>query len=57
MMAITQTHRFRAAVAGGGADNSQSYYGQNSIDRWMLSYFGASVYDDPAAYARVSALT
>jgi dipeptidyl aminopeptidase/acylaminoacyl peptidase len=23
----------------------------------MLSYFGASVYDDPAAYQRVSALT
>jgi dipeptidyl aminopeptidase/acylaminoacyl peptidase len=57
MMAITQTHRFRAVVAGAGAGNWQSYYGQNSIDRWMLSYFGASVYDDPAAYQRVSALT
>jgi dipeptidyl aminopeptidase/acylaminoacyl peptidase len=57
MMAVTQTHRFRAAVAGAGAGNWQSYYGQNSIDKWMIPYFGASVYDDPKAYARVSALT
>ncbi len=57
MMAITQTNRFRAAVAGAGAGNWQSYYGQNSIDKWMIPYFGASVYDDPAAYARCSAIT
>ncbi len=57
MMAITQTNRFRAAVAGAGAGNWQSYYGQNSIDKWMIPYFGASVYDDPAAYAHCSALT
>jgi dipeptidyl aminopeptidase/acylaminoacyl peptidase len=57
MMAITQTNRLRAAVAGAGAGNWQSYYGQNSIDKWMISYFGASVYDDPAAYARCSAIT
>ena len=57
MMAVTQTKRFRAIVAGAGAGNWQSYYGQNSIDKWMISYFGASVYDDPAAYARCSALT
>ena len=57
MMAITQTSRFRAAVAGAGAGDWVSYYGQNSIDKWMISYFGSSVYDDPAAYVRVSALT
>ena len=57
MMAITQTNRFRAVVAGAGAGNWQSYYGQNSIDKWMVSYFGASVYDDPAGYARCSAIT
>lgn len=57
MMAVTQTNRFRAAVAGAGAGNWQSYYGQNSIDKWMIPYFGASVYEDPAAYARRSALT
>ena len=57
MMAVTRTHRFRAAVAGAGASNLQSYYGQNAIDKWMIPYFGASVYDDPAAYLRCSALT
>jgi dipeptidyl aminopeptidase/acylaminoacyl peptidase len=57
MFAVTQTNRFRAAVAGAGAADWQSYYGQNSIDKWMLSYFGASPYDDPAAYARSSAMT
>ncbi|MES1214523.1 MAG: S9 family peptidase, partial [Bacteroidota bacterium] len=57
MFAITQTKRFSAAVAGAGAADWLSYYGQNSIDKWMWSYFGASPYDDPAAYARSSAMT
>ena len=56
MFAITQTHRFRAAVAGAGISNWQSYYGENSIDQWMTPYFGASVYDDPAIYAKSSAI-
>jgi dipeptidyl aminopeptidase/acylaminoacyl peptidase len=54
MWAVTQTGRFRAAVAGAGIANWQSYYGQNGIDQWLLPYFGASVYDDPAVYARSS---
>ncbi len=57
MMAITQTDRFRAAVAGAGAGDWRSYYGQNSIDKWMIPYFGGSAYGDPAAYERSSALT
>ena len=56
MFAITQTQRFKAAVAAAGISNWQSYYGQNGIDAWMLPYFGASVYDDPAVYARSSAV-
>lgn len=56
MFAVTQTHRFKAAVAGAGISNWQSYYGENSIDQWMIPYFGASVYDDPAVYARESAI-
>jgi dipeptidyl aminopeptidase/acylaminoacyl peptidase len=56
MFAVTQTTRFRAAVAGAGISNWQSYYGENSIDTWMLPYFGASVYDDPAVYAKMSAI-
>jgi dipeptidyl aminopeptidase/acylaminoacyl peptidase len=54
MWTVTQTNRFRAAVAGAGIANWQSYYGENSIDQWMIPYFGASVYDDPAVYARSS---
>jgi dipeptidyl aminopeptidase/acylaminoacyl peptidase len=57
MWAVTQTSRFRAAVAGAGIANWQSYYGQNGIDQWMIPYFGASVYDDPAIYARSSPIT
>ena len=56
MWAVTQTHRFRAAVSGAGLSNWQSYYGENDIDQWMIPYFGASVYDDPAVYARSSAI-
>ena len=54
MWAVTQTQRFRAAVAGAGVANWQSYYGQNSIDQWMVPFFGASVYDDPHIYRRSS---
>jgi dipeptidyl aminopeptidase/acylaminoacyl peptidase len=57
MFAVTQTTRFRAAVAGAGLANWQSYYGENSIDQWMIPFFGASVYDDPAVYARSSPIT
>jgi dipeptidyl aminopeptidase/acylaminoacyl peptidase len=54
MWTITQTRRFRAAVAGAGIANWQSYYGENLIDQWMIPYFGSSVYDNPAVYARSS---
>ncbi len=57
MWAVTQTNRFRAAVAGAGLANWQSYYGQNDIDEWMPPYFGASVYDDPAVYAKSAPMT
>ncbi len=57
MFAVTQTHRFKAAVAGAGLSDWLSYYGENSIDQWMLPFFGASVYDDPAVYAKSSAIT
>ncbi len=57
MWTVTQTNRFSAAVAGAGIANWQSYYGQNSIDEWMVPYFGASVYDDPAVYAKSSPIT
>jgi dipeptidyl aminopeptidase/acylaminoacyl peptidase len=57
MWALTQTERFKAAVAGAGLSNWLSYYGTNNIDTWMLPYFGASAYDDPQVYERSSPLT
>jgi dipeptidyl aminopeptidase/acylaminoacyl peptidase len=57
MWAVTQTKRFRAAIAGAGIANWQSYYGQNGIDQWLIPFFGATVYDDPAVYARSSPIT
>jgi dipeptidyl aminopeptidase/acylaminoacyl peptidase len=57
MFGVTQTTRFKAAVAGAGISDWQSYYGENSIDQWMLPFFGKTVYDDQAVYAKSSALT
>jgi dipeptidyl aminopeptidase/acylaminoacyl peptidase len=52
MWAETQTQRFAAAVAGAGLSDWLSYYGVNDIDEWMIPFFGASIYDDPAVYAK-----
>jgi dipeptidyl aminopeptidase/acylaminoacyl peptidase len=57
MWGVTQTHRFAAAAAGAGLANLQSYYGENQIDQWMIPFFGASVYDDPAVYAKSSPIS
>jgi dipeptidyl aminopeptidase/acylaminoacyl peptidase len=57
MWGVTQTNRFRAAVSGAGLSDWLSYYGENKIDMWMPPYFGASVYDDPAVYAKSSPIT
>ena len=57
MWGVTQTDRFRAAVAGAGIANWSSYYGENKIDQWLIPFFGKSVYDDPEVYARSAPLT
>jgi len=54
MWANTQTRRFKAIVSGAGIANWTSYYGQNGIDQWMIPFFGASLYDDPAVYRAAS---
>ena len=54
MWAITQTKRFRAAVAGAGLSDWLSYTGENGISAWMVPFFGATAYEDPAVYARSS---
>jgi dipeptidyl aminopeptidase/acylaminoacyl peptidase len=56
MFGVTQTTRFRAAVAGAGISDWKSYYGENSIDQWMVPFFGKTVYDDPEVYAKSSAI-
>ena len=56
MFAPTRTDRFKAVVAGAGLSDWQSYYGQNQIDQWMIPFFGASLYEDPAAYSKSSAI-
>jgi dipeptidyl aminopeptidase/acylaminoacyl peptidase len=56
MFGVTQTNRFKAAVAGAGISDWKSYYGENSIDQWMVPFFGKTVYDDPAVYAKSSAI-
>jgi dipeptidyl aminopeptidase/acylaminoacyl peptidase len=57
MWSVTQTDRFRAAVSGAGLADWLSYYGENKIDQWMVPFFDASVYDDPAVYAKSSPIT
>ncbi|HEX3544594.1 MAG TPA: S9 family peptidase [Candidatus Acidoferrum sp.] len=56
MFGVTQTNRFKAAMAGAGIANWESYYGENLIDQWMIPFFGKSVYDDPEIYAKSSAI-
>lgn len=56
MFAPTRSQRFKAVVAGAGLSDWKSYYGENQIDGWMIPFFGASVYEDPAAYAKSSAI-
>jgi dipeptidyl aminopeptidase/acylaminoacyl peptidase len=57
MWGVSQTNRFRAAMAGAGIANWSSYYGENKIDQWMIPFFGKSVYDDPEVYARSAPMT
>jgi len=57
MWAVTQTHRFKAAVAGAGLSDWLSYYGENQIDKWMTFYFGDTVYNDPQVYAKSAPIT
>jgi dipeptidyl aminopeptidase/acylaminoacyl peptidase len=54
MWTVTHSHRFKAAVAGAGIANWSSYYGENGIDQWMVPFFGATFYDDPVVYDRLS---
>jgi dipeptidyl aminopeptidase/acylaminoacyl peptidase len=54
MWIVTHSQRFKVAAAGAGIADWMAYYGQNGIDQWMIPYFGASAYDDPAIYDHLS---
>src|SRR5947207_14585401 len=54
MWTVTLTNRFRGEAGCARIANWQRYYGQNLIDQWMIPFFGASVYDDPAVYEKSS---
>ncbi|HWE99510.1 MAG TPA: S9 family peptidase [Caulobacteraceae bacterium] len=54
MWAVTHSHRFAAAITGAGISDWISYYGENGIDQWMTPFFGATAYDDPAIYEKLS---
>jgi dipeptidyl aminopeptidase/acylaminoacyl peptidase len=54
MWTVTHSNRFKAATAGAGIADWVAYYGQNGIDQWMIPYFGASAYDDPKIYDKLS---
>ena len=54
MWIVTHSQRFKVAAAGAGIADWVAYYGQNGIDQWMIPYFGASAYDDPTTYDRLS---
>lgn len=54
MWAVTQTNRFHAAAAGAGIADWVSYYGENGIDKWMVPFFGSTMYDDASVYDRLS---
>jgi len=57
MWGVTQTDRFKAAMAGAGIANWSSYYGENKIDQWMIPFFGKPYYEDPEVYTRSAPLT
>ena len=54
MWTVPHSGRFKAAVAGAGIADWVAYYGQNGIDQWMVPFFGATAYDDPKIYDRLS---
>jgi len=54
MWAVTQTDRFSAAVALAGVSDWLSMYGESDVANSLRPYYPASIYADPAPYARSS---
>jgi dipeptidyl aminopeptidase/acylaminoacyl peptidase len=55
-MVITKTNRFKAAMAGAPVTNLMSFNGTADIPDFLPSYFDKEFWDDPATYAKHSAM-
>ena len=55
--AVTQTDRFRCAIAGASITNYESNYGVVSNREWQTTMFGSYVYDQPDLHRSRSPLT
>ncbi len=53
---ITKTKRFKAASAGAPVTNLMSFNGTADIPAFVPDYFGGEFWNDPAAYAKHSAM-
>jgi dipeptidyl aminopeptidase/acylaminoacyl peptidase len=56
MWAVTQTQRFKAAVAGAGITNWLSFHGASVLHTWDHLFYAASPYDRAGPYASRSAI-
>lgn len=55
-MIVTKTNRFKAAMAGAPVTNLMSFNGTADIPDFLPSYFDKEFWDDPAVYAKHSAM-
>jgi dipeptidyl aminopeptidase/acylaminoacyl peptidase len=55
--AITQTHRFDAAVVWAGAVDLAAHYGQSDIQKYRAFDFGGAPWETPAHWARSSPMS
>ena len=53
---VTQTRRFKAASAGAPVTNLMSFNGTADIPSFVPDYFGGDFWNDPAIYAKHSAM-
>ena len=57
MWAVTQSQPFSCRGGWSRISELAELLRSNDIDEWMPPYFGATVYDDPAIYARSAPIT
>jgi dipeptidyl aminopeptidase/acylaminoacyl peptidase len=55
--AVTQTTRFKAAVAGAGICDFHSFHAQSNIPDWDRRFLGANLAEQPETYRARSAIT